>query len=225
MEPTDILYIDHDRNFAQQTETLLKTNGLRIYTVNDYRRIYSVCQKISPYLLLSELEPGNTNKLEQIELIKKQNKALPIVIYSSCIEPDMIIQANDIGIEDYISKDCNIHVFISKLKNILRRNGKITSYFLRISENTQFNYTTEALTIKGSEIKLKPMDARLLKLLCSRMNEYIDSDYLCREMWHITGKENELRRYVLHLRKLLYIDKAIKIENNWGGWYRLKTDG
>lgn len=223
MEHTDILYIDHDRHFARQTEILLKTNGFKVYTVNDYGRTCSVCRKISPHLLLLELESGNTDKLEQIEIIKKQNKELPIVIYSSYTDPDVIAQANDIGIEAYIHKDCNIRIFISKLKNIFRQHRNNLQHFFRISAYTQFDYTTAVLTIKGNKIKLKPTDARLLKLLCSRLNEYADSDYLCQGMWNITGKKDELRRYVRHLRQLLCTDESIRIENHWGGSYSLKA--
>lgn len=223
MTSTDILYIDHDLNFAQQTELLLKTNGFSVYTVNNYERTCCVCRKILPHLLLSELESGDGNQLKQIEIVKKQNKELPIVIYSSCIEPDIITRANDIGIEAYIHKDCDVRVFISKLKNIFRQHGEKQQHFFNISAYTQFDYTTAVLTIKGNEIKLKPTDARLLKLLCSRPNQYADSDSLCRRMWNITGKENELRRYVRHLRQLLRIDESVRIENNWGGFYCLKT--
>lgn len=135
-----------------------------------------------------------------------------------------MIQAIDIGIEDYINKDNPINLFISKLKNIIRRTYN-KPYLIELSQNTIYNTTTQVLKINKNEIKLKPNDARLLKLLCDRINEFADKDYLCQGMWNMTGREKELRRYILHLRKILSPDKSLQIENNWGGYYRLKTNG
>lgn len=221
----NILYVEHEKDFAQQTEELLKINGFGVCAIDSYRDIDKICRRNLFHLLLAEFETTDEKGLEQIHFIKRQNKQLPLVIYSKCCEPEIITQAMDFGVEDYITKDCNTSLFIAKLKNIIRRHYKHPHqlYFSKISEYTSFDYVAEILTIHEEKIKLKPMDARLLKLLCARLNEYSDGDYLCLGMWNLTGKEKDLKRYILRIRRLLTPDTSIQIENNRGGSYRLKT--
>lgn len=220
----NILYIESDKNFAKKIEMILKSHNLNVHIVFDYKRIWDKCEKFNPHILISELDFKELNNLKQISFIKKRKPQLPIIVYSSCAEIDIMIQAIDIGIEDYINKDNPINLFISKLKNIIRRTYNKPS-LIELSQNTIYNTTTQVLKINKNEIKLKPNDARLLKLLCDRINEFADKDYLCQGMWNMTGREKELRRYILHLRKILSPDKSLQIENNWGGYYRLKTNG
>lgn len=218
----NILYFEPDKNFAKKIEMILNSHNLKIHLLSDYKHIYNKCQKLNPHLIISELDFKELNILKQISLIKKIRPQLPIVIYSSCNETDVMIQAIDTGIEDYINKDNPINLFISKLKNIIRRTY-IGSSLIRLSQDTIYDETTKVLKIKGNEIKLKPNDACLLKLLCNRINEFADKDYLCQGMWNMTGREKELRRYIVHLRKILSTDQSLQIENNWGGYYRLKA--
>lgn len=219
----NILYFDSDQNFAKKIELILSLHRFNVYLYTDYKKVWDKCEKLNPQVLISELDFEELDIFKQIGFIKKQKPQLPIIIYSSCDETDIMIRAIDIGVEDYICKDSHrINLFVSRLKNIIRRTYN-ESFLIKLSPNTTYNDTTKVLKIEENEIKLKPNDARLLKLLCDRINEFADKDYLCQGMWNMKGREKELRRYILHLRKLLVSDHSLEIENNWGGYYRLKT--
>lgn len=219
----NILYIDSDKNFAKKIEMLLTSHNLNVFLAFDYKRVWDKCKKFNPHILISELDIEDSNILKQLSFIKKQKPQLPIIVYSACNETDIMIQAIDVGIEDYINKENHrINLFISKLKNIIRRTYNEPS-LIKLSQYTTYNDTTKVLKIDQEEIKLKPNDARLLELLYNRINEFADKDYLCLGMWNMTGREKELRRYILRLRKILTADHSLQIENNWGGFYRLKT--
>ena len=219
----NILYIDSDKNFAKKIEMILKSHHLNTFLVFDYKKVWDKCKKLNPHILISELDFEESNILEQLSFIKKQKPQLPIIVYSSCNETEIMIQAIDVGVEDYINKENHrIDLFVSKLKNIIRRTYNESSS-IRLSQYTTYNDTTKVLKINKEEIKLKPNDACLLELLCNRINEFADKDYLCQGMWNMTGREKELRRYILRLRKILTADRSLQIENNWGGFYRLKV--
>lgn len=118
----NILYFDSDQNFAKKIELILSSHHFNVYLYSDYKKVWDKCKKLNPQLLISELDFEELDILKQIGFIKKQNPQLPIIIYSSCDETDIMIRAIDIGVEDFICKDSHrINLFVSRLKSIIRR--------------------------------------------------------------------------------------------------------
>lgn len=62
------------------------------------------------------------------------------------------------------------------------------------------------------------MEAKLLRLLCEKLNEVVTKEYLCEELWAIDtpGKERALDSYLVKLRKLLKADEMIQIKTHYG---------
>ena len=74
------------------------------------------------------------------------------------------------------------------------------------------------MLINGKKIMLKPMDARLLQLLCVKMHEVAGNEYLIQGLWgkfRGENKENALRKSVKHLRDILEADASLMVGNSY----------
>ena len=166
--------------------------------------------------------------LEIVKLVRRVNKRVPIVFYSSYMNVEKELEAIKLGADDCIRKGCPMELLLEKLRSIYRRvirdEGSPQIYFL--SETTKFNAVVGLLVINGKNLLLKSMDSRLLHLLCVKMHEIASNDYLIRGLWgnySYAEKGNALRKGIIRLRDILGADTALMIGNSFGEGYFLTS--
>ena len=168
--------------------------------------------------------------LEIVKLVRRVNKRVPIVFYSSYMNVEKELEAIKLGADDCIRKGCPRELLLEKLRSIYRRvirdEGSPQIYFL--SETTKFNAVVGLLVINGKNLLLKSMDSRLLHLLCVKMHEIASNDYLIRGLWgnySYAEKGNALRKGISRLRDILEVDTALVVGNSFGEGYFLTLKG
>ena len=223
----DVLYAEDDDKMASVVKKLLEDNEFHVRIACDGRRAWDIFQRSIPDLLLLDLEMPRKDGLEIVKLVRKVNKRVPIVFYSSYMNVEKELEAIKLGADDCIRKGCPIELLLEKLRSIYRRvirdEGSPQIYFL--SETTKFNAVTGLLVMNGKNLVLKSMDSRLLHLLCVKMHEIASNDYLIRGLWGMgyTEKGNALRKGITRLRSILEADASLMIGNSFGEGYFLTS--
>ena len=79
------------------------------------------------------------------------------------------------------------------------------------------------MIIKGETNQLTPMEARVLKTLCLKKNQYVSKDELVKEGWGNDFKESYryLDKVIARLRKYLPKGGAVEIVTSWGRGFGL----
>lgn len=195
----DVLYAEDDDKMAGVVKKLLEDNEFHVRIACDGRRAWDIFQRSIPDLLLLDLEMPRKDGLEIVKLVRRVNKRVPIVFYSSYMNVEKELEAIKLGADDCIRKGCPMELLLEKLRSIYRRvirdEGSPQIYFL--SETTKFNAVVGLLVINGKNLLLKSMDSRLLHLLCVKMHEIASNDYLIRGLWgnySYAEKGNALKR-------------------------------
>ena len=226
----DVLYAEDDDKMASVVKKLLEDNEFHVRIACDGRRAWDIFQSSIPDLLLLDLEMPRKDVLEIVKLVRKVNKRVPIVFYSSYMNVEKELEAIKLGADDCIRKGCPIELLLEKLRSIYRRvvrdEGSPQIYFL--SETTKFNAVVGLLVINGKNLLLKSMDSRLLHLLCVKMHEIASNDYLIRGLWgnySYAEKGNALRKGISRLRDILEVDTALVVGNSFGEGYFLTLKG
>ena len=224
----DVLYAEDDDKMASVVKKLLEDNEFHVRIACDGRRAWDIFQRSIPDLLLLDLEMPRKDGLEIVKLVRKVNKRVPIVFYSSYMNVEKELEAIKLGADDCIRKGCPMELLLEKLRSIYRRvirdEGSPQIYFL--SETTKFNAVVGLLVINGKNLLLKSMDARLLHLLCVKMHEIASNDYLIRGLWgnySYAEKGNALRKGISRLRDILEVDTALVVGNSFGEGYFLTS--
>ena len=163
----DVLYAEDDDKMAGVVKKLLEDNEFHVRIACDGRRAWDIFQRSIPDLLLLDLEMPRKDGLEIVKLVRRVNKRVPIVFYSSYMNVEKELEAIRLGADDCIRKGCPMELLLEKLRSIYRRiirdEGSPQIYFL--SETTKFNAVVGLLVINGKNLLLKSMDSRLLHLL------------------------------------------------------------
>ena len=226
----DVLYAEDDDKMASVVKKLLEDNEFHVRIACDGRRAWDIFQRSILDLLLMDLEMKRKVGLEIVKLVRKVNKRVPIVFYSSYMNVEKELEAIKLGADDCIRKGCPMELLLEKLRSIYRRvirdEGSPQIYFL--SETTKFNVVVGLLVINGKNLLLKSMDSRLLHLLCVKMHEIASNDYLIRGLWgnySYAEKGNALRKGISRLRDILEVDTALVVGNSFGEGYFLTLKG
>ncbi len=224
----DVLYAEDDDKMASVVKKLLEDNEFYVRIACDGRRAWDIFQRSIPDLLLLDLEMPRKDGLEIVKLVRRVNKRVPIVFYSSYMNVEKELEAIKLGADDCIRKGCPMELLLEKLRSIYRRvirdEGSPQIYFL--SETTKFNAVVGLLVINGKNLLLKSMDARLLHLLCVKMHEIASNDYLIRGLWgnySYAEKGNALRKGIIRLRNILEADTSLVVGNSFGEGYFLTS--
>lgn len=214
-ETIHVLYFENDVRVANMVKSILERYEFSVRITADKTNAWDMLRNSVPDILLLETELQEEKDAEFLKQIRKENQDLPIILYSAYIDNKKEITALQLGIDDCISKGCQSELLLAKLRRIHKR-SEINKHNYILSPNSTFNASAHTLHIHGKHIQLGSMEGRLLHLLCLKLHEIVELEYLKTELWGecVVGKDSALRKYITALRQTLAIDSSITIINN-----------
>src|ERR1700722_4736930 len=108
--------------------------------------------------------------------IRKINAHVPIIFATAKGMIEDKTQAFNLGGDDYITKPFRIEELLLRINALLKRTDNADKKEDQSPAQFQigkyhFDYTTQIITINGTQQKLSTKEAELLRLLCIRKNE------------------------------------------------------
>lgn len=224
-----ILYAEDDPDSVELTLAVLEHEGFLVQVVPDGKSAWEAFQKRKPDILMLDLELPKKNGIELVEMVRRVDQDTPVVLYTSFATPGNEVAALNKGANDFVSKTTHPDVLVARLKRIYDRICCYPRqpYVYQLSATTVYNSVTRDLCIAGKTVTMKPLDGMLLTLLCAKCNEIGGQDYLLEGLWGraSVGKESEVKKYILHVRKILSPDTTIEIHSVGRGAYCLYARG
>lgn len=160
--------------------------------------------------------------------IRKINEQIPIVFLTALNQNDDRISGFRAGCDDYITKPFSSEELALRIEAILKRcmnrGMRPQNSIINIGKYS-FDSTNLLLTLNGSEQKLTPKEASLLKLLCSYRNNLLPRDTALKEIWgdsdYFIGRSMDV--FIARLRKYLSHDPDVVIQNVHGSGFKLEV--
>src|ERR1700761_2853852 len=161
--------------------------------------------------------------------VRKINSHIPIIFATAKGMIEDKTQAFTLGGDDYITKPFRIEELLLRINALLKR----TDNAEKKEEQQQpsrfeigdydFDYTTQIITINGTQQKLSTKEAELLRLLCIRKNEVLTREEALLNIWHddnyFNGRSMDV--FLSKIRKYLKDDPDVEIINVHGKGYKL----
>jgi len=86
-------------------ELRLKKDGHNIITTQDGREALKKIEELSPDLIITDIMMPFSSGLEIIEAVKKRSgKKIPIIVLSAMGQENIVLEAFQLGADDYITK-------------------------------------------------------------------------------------------------------------------------
>lgn len=234
MNKTQVLVVEDDSPIRNLITTTLKTNNYRYLTAVNGESAISQTASHNPDIILLDLGLPDIDGVEVIKKIRTWTNT-PIIVISARTEDADKIEALDAGADDYLTKPFSVEELLARLRVMQRRiallksDGEINEKSVYTNGRLKIDYAAGCAYIEDAELKLTPIEYKLLCLLAQNTGKVLTHKYITQKIWGSAWDSNvaSLRVFMATLRKKLEDENAsvVYIQTHVGIGYRmLKVD-
>lgn len=204
-----ILLVDDEADILEFLSYNLKKEGFQVSTANDGLEAIEKAKKFHPHLIILDVMMPEMDGIETCEKIRSLPEFSDVLIsfLTARGEDYSQIAGFEAGADDYINKPIKPKVFISRVKALLKRAGRISDDSNVVSNslisigNISIDRERYLIIQDGKEFSLPRKEFELLVLLVSRPQKVFTRDEIYSAIWGekiIVGD----RTIDVHIRKL-----------------------
>ena len=227
MNNHSVLVVEDDAPVQNLITTTLKAHEYRSMTAATGETAVIMASSNSPDIILMDLGLPDADGVDVIKKIRTWSD-VPIIVISARSDDRDKITALDAGADDYLTKPFSVEELLARLRATARRlsatagsrsdsvftNGKLT-----------IDYAAGVAMIDGKEIKLTPIEYKLLCLLAQNVGKVLTHTYITQKIWDAAWESNvaSLRVFMATLRKKIESapDSPQYIQTHIGIGYRM----
>jgi len=234
----NILVVDDEKEIVDAIEFYLKPEGYNILKAYDGLQALEMIIENDIKLIIMDVMMPNMDGLKTTMKIR-EDKNIPIILLSAKSEDMDKVLGLNIGADDYITKPFNPLELTARVRSHLRRYinlGNVSDINLSPavedkmiilrSGGLELNQETKAVTLDGDEVKITPIEYKILELLLSNQGRVFSSHELYERIWEEDAYncEKTVAVHIRRIRQKIEIDsknpKYLKVV--WGIGYKIE---
>jgi len=228
MDKLLIEIVEDDAPVRNLITVTLKANDYRYLTAMNGQTALMEAACHNPDIILLDLGLPDMDGIEVIRRIRSWTNT-PIIVISARSEDTDKIEALDAGADDYLTKPFSVAELLARLRVTQRR---LSQAALEPGADAVFrngklriDYAAGCAYLDDEELKLTPMEYKLLCLLSRNVGKVLTHNYIIQNVWGGGGESNiaSLRVFMATLRKKLESQPAAPqyIQTQIGVGYRM----
>jgi len=223
-----ILVVEDEPEIRRFLRSSLGAEGYRVVESASGRRGSIDAQTHKPDMAIVDLGLPDTDGTEVIRHIRSWS-AMPILVLSARTHEKSKVGALDAGADDYVTKPFGVGELLARVRAALRHAVRAGSGGTVLElEAATVDLERRRATRDGGEIRLTPIEYRLLACLAKHAGMVVTQRHLLAEVWGPTHVEDThyLRIYMKQLREKLERDpvQPRHLITETGVGYRLMLD-
>jgi two-component system KDP operon response regulator KdpE len=231
-EPTSgplVLVVEDDAQMRRFLRVTLRMHQYRVLEATSAQEALVCAAARRPDLVVLDLGLPDEDGMTVLERLRTWYSGPVVVVSARHQEPDKI-KALDAGADDYLTKPFGTGELLARLRAALRTHNRAAAHAdqgVFVSGTLRVDHDKHEVTSNGNQVKLTPLEYRLLQALIRHADKVVTRTQLLREVWgeaHV-DEAHYLRVYMSALRRKLEDDPArpqmLLTEQNVG--YRLRT--
>ena len=234
MNKFQILVVEDDPPIRNLIATTLKTHEYKYLLANNGEEAILQASSYAPDVVFLDLGLPDIDGIEIIKRIREWSN-MPIIVISARSEDEDKIEALDAGADDYLTKPFSVEELLARLRVMQRRiallksDSEINEKSVYTNGKLKIDYAAGCAYIEDAELKLTPIEYKLLCLLAQNTGKVLTHKYITQKIWGSAWDSNvaSLRVFMATLRKKLEDENAsvVYIQTHVGIGYRmLKVD-
>lgn len=116
-----ILVAEDEEIMLSVIEAKLKNEGFEVVCAADGREALKILENYSPDIIITDILMPYTSGLELISIVKSDlNKKIPIIVLSGLGQESTVMEAFQLGADDFITKPFNPSELSVRVKRLLK---------------------------------------------------------------------------------------------------------
>ena len=185
-----ILMIEDEASLREVIEYNLTREGYQVTALDNANDALIAMEDCPPDLILLDLMLPGLQGLQFLDILRRRDKSLPVIVISARDSEEDIIRALERGADDYLPKPFTIKLLETKIKVALRRSGDRGGEEDVIQGGgVTLDMGAHRVTSEDREVQLTQKEFDLLALFMRRPEKVFTRNQLLSVIW---GYDNEL---------------------------------
>ncbi len=224
-----VLVVDDDREIVESISIYLRAEGCDVLKAYNGLEALDTAMRQSVHLIILDIMMPEMDGIETLMSLRKK-KNIPVILISAKGEDADKILGLTAGADDYVTKPFNPAELVARAKSQLRRYTQLGSAVEAenkiVIDGLCVDTEAKSVTVDGCEIKLTPMEYRILELLCKNRGKVFSADEIYRLVWNEENavSDNAIAVHIRHIREKIEINpkepRYVKVV--WGIGYKVK---
>ena len=201
-----ILIVDDEKEIIKLMEIYMQNEGYQLLTAEDGLEALKLLESNSVDLIILDVMMPRLDGIEACMRIREERDT-PIIMLSAKSEDIDKIGGLSIGADDYVTKPFNPLELIARVKSQLRRYHRFYKHPPApnqdeiIVDDLVINTAMHKVTVDDREVKLKPREFEVLKLLALNRGVVLGMDKIYEEVWKEPYMESK-NTVMVHIRRI-----------------------
>jgi two-component system KDP operon response regulator KdpE len=197
------------RRFMQMN---LDLEGYRVIEAENGLKAVDRVREDLPDLVVMDVMMPEMDGFEALELIR-QTSNVPVIMLTVRSDEDDKVKGLELGADDYITKPFSPRELASRIKAVMRRieaTSPVDRGMIFVDEDLQIDLNKRQVIVRGEEIKLRPIEFKLLYHLATNAGWTIPHENLLAKVWghEYRDETHYLRLYITYLRQKIEKDPS-----------------
>jgi two-component system KDP operon response regulator KdpE len=207
-----ILIVDDEARMRRFMQMNLDLEGYRVIEAENGMKAVDRVREDLPDLVVMDVMMPEMDGFEALELIR-QTTNVPVIMLTVRSDEDDKIKGLELGADDYITKPFSPRELASRIKAVLRRTeatSPVDKGMIHVDDELQIDLNKRQVIVRGEEIKLRPIEFKLLYHLATNAGWTIPHENLLAKVWghEYRDETHYLRLYITYLRQKIEKDPS-----------------
>ncbi len=117
-----ILVAEDEPMLLKTIELKLKKEGYEVIATSDGREAIAKIKELEPDMVLTDIMMPYASGLEIVSIVKQVgNKRIPVIILSAMEQEKVVMEAFELGADDYITKPFSLNELVIRVKKLMNQ--------------------------------------------------------------------------------------------------------
>ncbi len=206
-----VLIVEDEPPMRRFLRASLGSHGFRLIEAGSAREATAAATSHNPELILLDLGLPDGDGVELTRRLREWSR-VPIIVLSARGDESDKVQALDAGADDYLTKPFGVNELLARMRVALRHAAEVGQPAEPVLEigSLHIDLARRLVTRAGVEVRLTPIEFRLLALLARNAGRMLTHRQILQEVWGPgRGEETHyVRVYMANLRRKIEDDPA-----------------
>lgn len=202
---TTALVIEDDKGIRTVLAMMLADEGLDVIEAESAERGLIELGANTPDLIIVDLMLGGLSGTEFIRAARRVTDA-PITVVSALRDSPVVIEALELGADDYITKPFDVEVLAARCRALLRRAGRVEAtpddVVLDADRQLVLHEGAGFVSMAGEDLHLTKTEYRVLVELAGDEGRVLSRAQLLERIWDTDRWVGDERLVDVHVRRL-----------------------
>jgi two-component system, OmpR family, KDP operon response regulator KdpE len=229
--PMRLLIVEDEPGIVRYLRFELGRQDFTVLTATSGHAALDVLDREAPDVIIMDLGLPDIDGIELVTLLRDRNLTIPIIVLSSQSHERTIVEALELGADDYLTKPFGMGELVARI-NIARRHrvsyrhrpGREPEQPIYRAGDLAMDHAHRIVTVRGRPVHLSPRQYKLLELLVEHAGKLLTREFILREVWYRDDEMQYLRIYIRALRQIIEPDpdRPTYITTKIGVGYRIR---